>query len=104
MSTLSQSPNDRLIQLTRKRGMNEAAFAEMIEQLDRRRAQVLVTDEEVGLYAETLAESVFTESSSALPDCQTCGACCAFFHQIAVLDSDPTPRRLTWAVWNDEAI
>jgi Fe-S-cluster containining protein len=104
MPTLNKPSNDRLIQLTSKRGMSEADFAEMIGQLDQRRAQFLVADEEIGLYAETLAESVGRDRSSLLPDCQTCGACCAFFHQIVVLDSDPTPRRLTWAVWNDEAI
>jgi Fe-S-cluster containining protein len=56
------------------------------------------------LYAETLAESVFADTHSAAPNCQTCGACCAFFHQIVVLDSDPTPRRLTWAVWDDAGV
>jgi Fe-S-cluster containining protein len=105
MSALSQSSEDRLIQMTRKRGMSETAFAEMITHLCERRAQRLaVTDEAVGWYAETLAESVFTDSQPVVPDCQTCGACCAFFHQIAVLDSDPTPRRLTWAVWDDAGV
>ncbi|HKP13460.1 MAG TPA: YkgJ family cysteine cluster protein [Blastocatellia bacterium] len=93
-----------LVQLTRKRGMSEAAFVEMMEQLSRRRAMSIAADEEVGLYAETLAESVIAIAEAGRPDCQTCGACCAYFHQVAVLDSDPTPRRLTWAVWDAGAV
>ncbi|MFL6212519.1 MAG: YkgJ family cysteine cluster protein [Blastocatellia bacterium] len=102
--TETQAAPDKLVHLTRKRGMSEADFVEMIEHLGQRRAQALTTDEEVGLYAETLAESVLTDSQLIAPDCQRCGACCAFFHQVIVLDSDPTPRRLTWAVWDDGAI
>ncbi|HKQ04152.1 MAG TPA: YkgJ family cysteine cluster protein [Blastocatellia bacterium] len=89
----------RLVQLTRKRGMSEAHFAEMLAQLGQRRAGVVVADEATDRLAETVAESLFELSVEALPDCLTCGACCAFFHQIAVLDRDPTPRRLTWMVW-----
>ncbi len=99
---MNHTHTDALVQLTRKRGMSEAAFTEMIERLGRRRAEVLAAGEEVGRYAETLADSVFTDGQSVMPDCQACGACCAYFHQVAVLDTDPTPRRLTWAVWDAE--
>lgn len=90
----------RLVQLTRKRGMNEAHFAEMLTQLSQRRAGIVVANEATDRLAETVAESLFELSVDAVPDCRTCGACCAFFHQIAVLDCDPTPRRLTWMVWD----
>ena len=95
-----------LVQLTRKRGMSEADFVEMIEQLRRQRAKAVAADEEMGLYAEALGDSVFASDSdqSDVPACQTCGACCAYFHEVAVLDNDPTPRRLTWAVWDVEAV
>ena len=84
--------------------MSEASFAEMIEQLDERRAGLITTDDSPGLYAESLADSVFSINHTSLPDCLTCGACCAYFHQVAVLDVDATPRRLTWAVWDAEAV
>jgi Fe-S-cluster containining protein len=90
----------RLVQLTRKRGMSEAHFAEMLTQLGQRRAGIVVAPEVTDRLAETVAESLFELSREAVPDCLTCGACCAFFHQIAVLDCDPTPRRLTWMVWD----
>src|SRR5436853_2194700 len=93
-----------LVQLTRKRAMSEAIFAEMIEQLGQRRAGLVAADEGPGLYAETLAESLFAANPTDVPDCLTCGACCAYFHQVMVLDSDPTPRRLTWTVWDAEEI
>lgn len=93
-----------LVQLTRKRGMSEATFAEVMERLARRRARAVVADEGPGLYSETIAESSFSANQNGVPDCLTCGACCAYFHQVAVLDIDPTPRRLTWAVWETEAI
>src|SRR2546423_3600268 len=89
----------RLVQLTRRRGMSEASFAEMLALLGQRRAGVVVADEATGQLAETIAESRFGASEAGVPDCMACGACCAFFHQIAVLDCDPTPRGLTWAVW-----
>src|SRR5437763_11329644 len=84
--------------------MREATVAEMIEQLGQRRAGSVVADEGPGLYAETLAESFFVANQTGVPDCLTCGACCAYFHQVAVLARDPTPRRLTWAVWEAEDI
>jgi uncharacterized protein len=95
------APPSRLVQLARKRGLSEASFREMLAHLGRRRAGVVAADEMPGLYAETLSESVFGAGEMGVPDCLTCGACCAYFHQIAVLDYDPTPRRLTWAVWDD---
>jgi len=90
----------RLVQLTRKRGMNEAHFAEMLAQLGQQRAGMVAADEATDRLAETVAESLFELRAEAAPDCLACGACCAFFHQIAVLDCDPTPRRLTWMVWD----
>lgn len=84
--------------------MSEAAFAEMMEQLGQRRAGMVVAGEGPGLCAEALAESFFVASQTGVPDCLTCGVCCAYFHQVAVLDSDPTPRRLTWTVWDAEDI
>jgi Fe-S-cluster containining protein len=93
-----------LVQLTRKRAMSEATFAKMMEQLGQRRAGLVVAGEGPGLYAETLAESFFVADQTGVPDCLKCGACCAYFHQVAVLDSDPTPRRLTWMVWEAEDI
>ncbi|HJQ23132.1 MAG TPA: YkgJ family cysteine cluster protein [Blastocatellia bacterium] len=90
----------RLVQLTGKRGMSEADFAEMLAELGERRARFVVADETTERFAESVAESCFATNAASLPDCLTCGACCAFFHQVAVLDSDPTPRRLTWAVWD----
>lgn len=93
-----------LVQLTRKRAMSEATFAEMMERLGQRRAGLVRADEGPGLYAETLAESDFAADQTGAPDCLKCGACCAYFHQVAVLDRDPTPRRLTWMVWEAEDI
>lgn len=93
-----------LVQLTRRRGMSEATFAEVLERLARRRARAVVSDEGPGLYSETVAESRFSAKQTGVPDCLTCGACCAYFYQVAVLDIDPTPRRLTWAVWETEAV
>ena len=92
--------DERLVQLTRRRGMSETSFAEMLALLGERRAAQVVADEATGPFAETLAESRFVASAAGVPDCLTCGACCAFFHQIVVLDCDSTPRRLTWAVWD----
>jgi uncharacterized protein len=94
----------KLVQLTRRRGMSEAAFAQMMEQLGERRAGLVVADDRPGLYAEALAESIYSADQTNLPDCLTCGACCAYFHQVAVLDMDAMPRRLTWAVWDAQEV
>jgi uncharacterized protein len=100
----AQAAPNGLVQLTRKRAMSEASFAAMIDQLGQRRAGMAAAGEGPGLYAEAIAESFFVANQTGVPDCQTCGACCAYFHQVAVLDSDPTPRRLTWTVWDAEDI
>src|SRR5581483_7877581 len=91
--------NPRLVQLTGKRGMSETDFAEMLARLGERRDRFVAADEATEWFAESLAESRRAAHAASLPDCLTCGACCAFFHQVIVLDADPTPRRLTWAVW-----
>jgi Fe-S-cluster containining protein len=97
------APKD-LVQLTRKRGMSDVAFAEMMKQLGRRRAGLIAAGEGPGLDAEMVDEGLVSAAAAGLPDCLTCGACCAYFHQIAVLDRDPTPRRLAWTVWDAEDI
>ncbi|MCS6805306.1 MAG: YkgJ family cysteine cluster protein [Acidobacteriota bacterium] len=95
----------RLLQLVKRQRMSERTFEQMLRLLSDRRHGVVAHDEQLGFYAESLAESWLTSSESQVPDCLTCGACCAYLHQVPVLISDPTPRRLTWQVWdaNDRA-
>lgn len=92
----------RLRRLVRRRRMSERTFEEMLGLLSEQRPGIVMHDEQLGFYAESLAESWLTPRESALPDCLTCGACCAYLHQVPVLVSDPTPRRLTWQVWDAE--
>jgi Fe-S-cluster containining protein len=95
------NPPVELIKLTRKSKMREQEFLCLTDMLALRRAGV-VEEPLLGLYAESRAESIFAESTADAPDCLECGACCAYFHQVPVLMTDPTPRALTWAVLEPE--
>ncbi|MEW6127840.1 MAG: YkgJ family cysteine cluster protein [Acidobacteriota bacterium] len=94
---MSVNPN-RLIQLAGRRKMDEADFADLTEALANRRTGFRFEDELLGLYAESRDESIFITESTAIPDCLTCGACCAYFHQILISIEDATPRSLAWEV------
>lgn len=45
-----------------------------------------------------VAENVVASQSDAVPDCQTCGACCAFYTCVAVEDTDTVPRSHYWKI------
>lgn len=77
--------------------MGEQEFLRLTEMLAERRGGV-IEDPLLGLYAESRAESIFAGARAGEPDCLECGACCAYFHQVPVLMTDPTPGALTWAV------
>ncbi len=93
-------PPVELIKLTRQSRLSEQDFLRLTDLLAERRAGVR-DDPLLGLYAESRAESIFAENDDAL-DCLECGGCCAYFHQVPVLITDPTPRALTWAVMESE--
>jgi Fe-S-cluster containining protein len=95
------NPPVELIKLTRKSKMREQEFLCLTDMLARRREGV-IEEPLLGLYAETRAESIFAGSAGGAPGCLECGACCAYFHQVPVLITDPTPRALTWAVLEPE--
>src|SRR5215213_2871846 len=93
-----------LVQLTRRRGMSDSAFERLMELLADRRESLPAGDGLIGSYAETADESLFAGEYPATPDCLGCGACCSYFHRIPVRLTDPTPRKLTWKVWEDGAV
>ena len=91
-----------LLQLVRKSRLSEEEFARLNGWFSERRSRPLANDELLGLYAETVEESLFSDPQTHTPDCMSCGACCAFFHQIPVQLQDATPRSLTWRVTESE--
>ena len=91
-----------LVRLTTRAEMSDGDFNRMIELLGGRRKGSVATDDLLALYAETVEASRFAAKDVARPDCQRCGACCAYFQQVPVLMVDATPRSLTWAVWDGE--
>lgn len=92
----------QLTRLTTKTRLTEEEFSSLMSALAHCR-QISVADEELlGLYGETLSESLFIDSASDVPNCLECGACCAHFHQIPVQVQDATPRSLTWAVFETD--
>ncbi|HVF91968.1 MAG TPA: YkgJ family cysteine cluster protein [Blastocatellia bacterium] len=93
-----------LVQLTRRRGMSDSAFERLMELLAERREPLPGGDALIGSYAETVVESLFASEYPAAPDCLECGACCSYFHRIPVRLTDPTPRLLTWMVWEAGAV
>jgi Fe-S-cluster containining protein len=78
--------------------MREKSFAVLTRLLASRRRGFLFEDALLGLYAETLEDSIFITDQTKPPDCLTCGACCAYFHQILISTEDSTPRALAWEV------
>jgi Fe-S-cluster containining protein len=78
--------------------MSDEIFDELSRWLASRRRSLFFEDDLLGLYAESLEESVFFAAQSSPPDCLTCGACCAYFHQILISLEDSTPRPLAWEV------
>src|SRR5689334_21606237 len=65
----AHEPPTVLVQLTRKRGMSEKTFAEVLEHLAERRARAIVADEGLGQYTETVAESFINANQTGVPDC-----------------------------------
>jgi uncharacterized protein len=82
--------------------MSEEFFDELGRWLGSRRKGVVYKDDLLGLYAESLEESVFVAAQPSTPDCLTCGACCAYFHQILISLEDSTPRSLAWEVLDSD--
>ena len=88
-----------LVKLAGRRGMRDETFERVMELLAERRDCVSAGDDLPGDCAETVAESLFAGNDSPAPDCRECGACCSYFHRVPVQMTDPTPRALTWKVW-----
>lgn len=48
-----------------------------------------------------VAENIITPKTDAIPDCVTCGACCAFLSCVAVKPTDSTPADFVWEITNE---
>jgi len=89
----------QLIQITRRRQIGgrtyERLVGHLVAEMSKRTHKPQIAAERLsGRLAETVVDSL----SDVVPDCQTCGACCAFYTCVAVEETDPVPRSHYWKI------
>lgn len=96
---------DGFVQITRRKTFSEGEFYPL---LDRMYEQIwgnllppqILTD---GL-SNTVAENVITPPDAPIPDCMTCGACCAASPCIGVSPTENVPEEDFWEITADGGI
>lgn len=92
----------QFVQIQKRGKFTESEFWEMIVALDARKWQNLLPPQ---LPFENLpsrtAKNLVTPAAAPVPDCLTCGACCAFLFAIGVKPSDGVPPENVWNVTDE---
>ncbi len=83
----------QLVQLTRRRQISGSTYEQLIgllvSEMERRTAKPQIAAARLsGKYAARIVNSFTAE----LPECRTCGACCAFYTCVTVAATDAVPR------------
>lgn len=95
--------NDRqFVQIERRKNYTEEEFWTMFVALDARKWTNLLPPQ---LPIEDLptkrAKNFVTPAGAPVPDCLTCGACCAFLFAVGVKPTDATPPENVWNVTDE---
>jgi hypothetical protein len=92
----------QLVQIERRKSYTEDEFWEMLAALDARKWTNLFPPQ---LPIEDLptkrAKNFVTPADAPIPDCLTCGACCAFLFAVGVKLTDETPPENIWNVTDE---
>jgi len=79
-----------LVQITRRRQIGGRTFervvGHLVAEMEKRTAKPQIAAMRL---SGRLAESVVDSPAGIIPDCRTCGACCAFYTCVAVEEGDP---------------
>lgn len=99
-----QLEQNRFVQIEKRHKILESEFQDLFVALNRRTlASVVPPQLTVGKLAIKLCDNVVTPKSLLVPDCTTCGACCAYLLCVAVKHSDDTPADAFWNITNETA-
>ena len=89
----------QLIQITRRRQIGgrtyERLVGHLVAEMSKRTHKPQIAAERL---SGRLAERVVDSPSGIVPDCRTCGACCAFYTCVAVEETDTVPRSHYWKI------
>ena len=88
-----------LVQITRRRQIGGRTFervvGHLVAEMEKRTAKPQIAAMRL---SGRLAESVVDSPAGIIPDCRTCGACCAFYTCVAVEETDCVPRSHYWKI------
>ena len=89
----------QFVQITRQSKINEDDFYEMLGKMYQQiwgnlaPPQILTQD-----LSERIANNVITLPDTPIPDCQSCGACCQAFTQVAVYPDEQVSPENYWGI------
>lgn len=88
-----------LIQITRRRQIGGRTYERLVGQLVAEMSKRTHKPQIAAMrLSGRLAERVVDSPADVVPDCRTCGACCAFYTCVAVEETDPVPRSHYWKI------
>ena len=88
-----------LLQITRRRQISGHTYERLVGHLVKEMSKRLHKPQiAVMRLSGRLADKVIDSPSDVVPDCRTCGACCAFYTCVAVEETDPVPRSHYWKI------
>ena len=91
--------NTQFVQITRQSKINEDDFYEMLGKMYKQiwgnlaPPQILTQD-----LSERIVNNVITAPDTPIPDCQSCGACCQAFTQVAVYPDEKIFPEYYWEI------
>ncbi|MBA3442432.1 MAG: YkgJ family cysteine cluster protein, partial [Pyrinomonadaceae bacterium] len=88
-----------LVQITRRRLIGghtyERLVGHLVKEMAKRTNKPQIAAERL---SGRLADKVIDSPAGIVPDCRTCGACCAFYTCVAVEEGDSVPRSHYWKI------
>ncbi len=91
----------KLVRLTRiKKSDYYDLIAEIKAEMDKSLIAPQIPPERL---SKIVSHSIFTSADDPIPDCLTCGVCCAFALCVSVKNDDPTPPENYWELTMDDS-
>ena len=91
--------DEQLVQITRKRSIPEDEFYPAINRMYELVWERLLPPQiETDRLSSRVAKSVVTPPEAEIPDCITCGLCCALFLCVGVAPGKEPDEELTWSI------
>jgi hypothetical protein len=92
----------QFVQIERRGKFSESEFWEMVVELDARKWQNLLPPQfPIENLPTKRAKNLITPADAPVPDCLTCGACCAYLFIIGVKPTDDVPPETVWNVTDE---